>query len=73
LLNWVSLKVSNPPAFGSKIASTILGSQDLEKAWYDDLNTMSGRIREMRNKLFDELVKCGTLQPTIWSRACLII
>lgn len=56
-----SIKVSNPPAFGSKIASTILGSQELKKAWYDDLQTMSGRIREMREKLFDELVNCGTL------------
>ncbi|KAI4762110.1 aromatic-amino-acid aminotransferase [Aureobasidium sp. EXF-3400] len=53
-------EVSNPPAFGAKIASAILGSEDLRRAWYDDLNTMSGRIRKMRTQLFDELVNCGT-------------
>ncbi|KAI4725548.1 aromatic-amino-acid aminotransferase [Aureobasidium sp. EXF-10728] len=58
-------KVSNPPAFGSKIASTILGSEELKRAWYDDLNTMSGRIREMREKLFDELINCGTIWHSI--------
>ncbi|KAI4717735.1 aromatic-amino-acid aminotransferase [Aureobasidium sp. EXF-10727] len=58
-------EVSNPPAFGSKIASTILGSEELKRAWYDDLNTMSGRIREMREKLFDELINCGTIWHSI--------
>lgn len=52
-------EISNPPAFGAKIASTILSNEELKKMWFDDLITMSSRIRDMRHALFDRLVKNG--------------
>lgn len=52
-------EISNPPAFGAKIASTILNSEDLRRMWFDDLITMSSRIRNMRTALFDRLIANG--------------
>ena len=52
-------EVSNPPAYGAKIASTILADTTLRKAWYDDLITMSDRIRHMRSELHGSLVSSG--------------
>lgn len=52
-------EVSNPPAYGAKIANTILSTTTLRQAWYDDLITMSDRIRSMRKALYDELVSTG--------------
>jgi aspartate aminotransferase len=52
-------EVSNPPAYGAKIASTILSSASLRQAWYDDLITMSDRIRSMRKALHDTLMSNG--------------
>ncbi|OJJ58699.1 hypothetical protein ASPSYDRAFT_78688 [Aspergillus sydowii CBS 593.65] len=43
-------EISNPPAFGAKIAETII-------LWFQDLKTMSGRIQDMRRALFDGLNK----------------
>ena len=50
-------EVSNPPAFGAKIASTVLGTENLRQAWHADM--VSGRIRQMREKLYDLLVAYG--------------
>jgi aspartate aminotransferase len=52
-------EVSNPPAFGAKIASQILGRDDLRQMWYADMVTMSDRIRSMRKALYDNLVSLG--------------
>lgn len=52
-------EVSNPPAYGAKIASTILADATLREAWHDDLITMSSRIRSMRSELYDSLVSSG--------------
>ena len=52
-------EVSNPPAFGAKIASLILGRDDLRQMWYADMFTMSDRIRSMRKALYDNLVSLG--------------
>ncbi|KAE8147855.1 pyridoxal phosphate-dependent transferase [Aspergillus avenaceus] len=52
-------EVSNPPAYGARIASAILSSDDLRDMWYADLTTMSGRIRSMRRALYDALIKYG--------------
>ncbi|KAH7234721.1 pyridoxal phosphate-dependent transferase [Fusarium redolens] len=57
--------VSNPPVYGARIAATVLGNSDLSKQWHQDLVTMSSRIRSMRKKLYDELVRLGT--PGDWS------
>ncbi|OOF93967.1 hypothetical protein ASPCADRAFT_52798 [Aspergillus carbonarius ITEM 5010] len=50
-------EVSNPPAYGAKIAATILSIPELKALWYKDLVTMSGRIRAMRVALFNSLKK----------------
>ena len=52
-------EVSNPPAYGAKIAATILSIPELKALWYKDLVTMSGRIRAMRVALFNSLKKNG--------------
>ncbi|GMF73695.1 unnamed protein product [Aspergillus oryzae] len=52
-------EVSNPPAYGAMIASAILGDETLKEMWYADLITMSGRIRSMRQALYDGLIKFG--------------
>ncbi|QMW28328.1 hypothetical protein AFCA_003881 [Aspergillus flavus] len=57
-------EVSNPPAYGAKIASAILGDETLKEMWYADLITMSGRIRSMRQALYDGLIKFGA--PGTW-------
>ncbi|GAB1192120.1 hypothetical protein APSETT444_001304 [Aspergillus pseudonomiae] len=57
-------EVSNPPAYGAKIASTILSDDALKEMWFADLITMSGRIRSMRRALYDGLIKSGA--PGTW-------
>lgn len=52
-------EISNPPAFGARITAAILGDQDLSAQWQKDLVTMSSRIAEMRQALYDGLVKLG--------------
>jgi aspartate aminotransferase len=52
-------EVSNPPAYGAKIASTILSDKTLKDIWYADLMVMSGRIRSMRRALYDALIQYG--------------
>ncbi|KAL4910390.1 hypothetical protein BDW74DRAFT_165443 [Aspergillus multicolor] len=50
-------EISNPPAFGAKIAETVLSDERLKSIWFEDLKTMSGRIAEMRRALFEGLNK----------------
>ncbi|KAG9679104.1 aromatic-amino-acid aminotransferase, partial [Aureobasidium melanogenum] len=57
-------EVSNPPAFGAKIASVVLGSEKQRNAWFEDLKTMSSRIRVMRESLHDALIACEA--PGSW-------
>lgn len=52
-------EISNPPAFGAKIASLVLGTDELRQMWYADMITMSERIRAMRKALHDDLVSLG--------------
>lgn len=49
------VEVSNPPAYGAKIAQLILSDEELFSTWKEDLVTMSGRIRSMRWALYDQL------------------
>lgn len=51
--------ISNPPAFGARIAAAILGDSQLRAQWDRDLATMSSRIAGMRKALFRELEKLG--------------
>ncbi|OJD19039.1 hypothetical protein AJ78_00990 [Emergomyces pasteurianus Ep9510] len=57
-------EISNPPAYGARIASLVLNDPQLFKEWEGDLKTMSGRIIEMRNGLRERLEKKGT--PGSW-------
>lgn len=52
-------EVSNPPAYGAKVASKVLSDERLRSMWYDDLTTMSSRILSMRHALYDKLVEYG--------------
>lgn len=44
-------EISNPPAYGARIASAILNDETLFAEWEDNLRTMSGRIKKMRASL----------------------
>ncbi|KIX02283.1 uncharacterized protein Z518_08222 [Rhinocladiella mackenziei CBS 650.93] len=57
-------EISNPPAYGARIASLVLNDEKLFAEWEDDLRTMSGRIIEMRKSLKAELDRLGT--PGNW-------
>ncbi|OKO95556.1 Aspartate aminotransferase, cytoplasmic [Penicillium subrubescens] len=57
-------EISNPPAYGARIASKILNDPVLFAEWEEDLRTMSGRIQEMRRGLRERLEKRGT--PGTW-------
>ncbi|KAK2734654.1 Aspartate aminotransferase, cytoplasmic [Myotisia sp. PD_48] len=58
-------EISNPPAYGARIASLILNDPALFAEWEEDLRTMSGRIIEMRKCLQQRLEAKGT--PGDWS------
>ncbi len=57
-------EISNPPAYGARIASLVLNSPELFAEWEDDLRTMSGRIIAMRKELRSKLEGLGT--PGTW-------
>jgi aspartate aminotransferase len=48
-------EISNPPAYGARIASTVLNDAELFAEWQANLRTMSGRIKDMRASLRDKL------------------
>ena len=58
-------EISNPPAYGARIASMILNDENLFKEWERDLKTMSGRIIEMRRAFRDKLEEFKT--PGTWN------
>jgi len=57
-------EISNPPAYGARIASTVLNDEKLFALWEQDLRTMSGRIMDMRAALKNKLVELKT--PGNW-------
>ncbi|ABN68070.2 aspartate aminotransferase [Scheffersomyces stipitis CBS 6054] len=57
-------EISNPPAYGAKIVSTILNDRALRQQWEADLVTMSSRIHKMRLKLKELLTNLHT--PGTW-------
>ncbi|TDZ23425.1 Aspartate aminotransferase [Colletotrichum orbiculare MAFF 240422] len=65
LMNVQRATVSNPPAYGARIAAKVLGTPEAREQWAKDLVTMSGRISSMRQKVYDELVRLQT--PGDWS------
>ncbi|SLM40748.1 aspartate aminotransferase [Lasallia pustulata] len=58
-------EISNPPAYGARIASLVLNSPELFAEWEENLRTMSGRIIEMRKALRGWLERLGT--PGGWA------
>jgi aspartate aminotransferase len=58
-------EISNPPAYGARIASLVLNTPELFAQWEEDLRTMSGRIIEMRKALRSKLEELGT--PGTWN------
>lgn len=58
-------EISNPPAYGARIAATILNDETLFAEWEENLRTMSGRIIEMRTALREKLESMGT--PGTWN------
>ncbi|EUC44005.1 hypothetical protein COCMIDRAFT_99368 [Bipolaris oryzae ATCC 44560] len=58
-------EISNPPAYGARIASTVLNDPTLFAEWEQNLRTMSGRIKEMRKELRSKLEQMGT--PGTWN------
>lgn len=58
-------EISNPPAYGARIASLVLNDDKLFAQWEEDLRTMSGRIKDMRRALKSKLDEMGT--PGTWN------
>ncbi|KAK4499133.1 hypothetical protein PRZ48_009645 [Zasmidium cellare] len=58
-------EISNPPAYGARIASLVLNDDKLFAQWEEDLRTMSGRIIDMRNALRSKLEELKT--PGTWN------
>jgi aspartate/tyrosine/aromatic aminotransferase len=56
---------SSPPLHGGKIAEIVLSNPEIRTAWDQDLLTMSGRIREMRELFVQKLADAGS--PHDWS------
>jgi aspartate aminotransferase, cytoplasmic len=57
-------EISNPPAYGARIASLVLNDTALFEEWKANLRTMSGRIIDMRKALRRKLEELGT--PGTW-------
>ncbi|XP_068148248.1 aspartate aminotransferase, cytoplasmic [Drosophila tropicalis] len=55
---------SNPPAYGARIVSKVLNTPELRQEWMGCIQSMSTRIREMRQALRSKLVELGT--PGTW-------
>nr|AIT70257.1 aspartate aminotransferase [Gracilaria blodgettii]AIT70264.1 aspartate aminotransferase [Gracilaria vermiculophylla] len=55
---------SNPPLHGARIAAAIMADEDAFRQWEMELEKMSARIRTMRTRLRDALIKNGA--PGNW-------
>eukprot|EP01023_Acetabularia_acetabulum_P021816 TRINITY_DN2155_c0_g1_i1.p1 TRINITY_DN2155_c0_g1~~TRINITY_DN2155_c0_g1_i1.p1 ORF type:complete len:483 (-),score=117.69 TRINITY_DN2155_c0_g1_i1:1059-2375(-) len=48
---------SNPPVHGARIVSEVVGSSDMFGEWKEEMEMMAGRIKNVRQLLYDCLVK----------------
>jgi len=55
---------SNPPNHGARIVATVLCNPVLYESWKGNISTMAGRIKKMRQALFDALRDLST--PGSW-------
>ena len=51
---------SNPPLFGSRVVSTVLGTPELKTQWLQDVKLMADRIISMRSQLVKLLKEKGS-------------
>jgi Aspartate/tyrosine/aromatic aminotransferase len=58
----VRTNYSNPPTFGAKAVSIVLGDPELRPLWETELGAMRDRIKSMRRALVDGLVAAGVEQ-----------
>jgi aspartate aminotransferase len=58
-------EISNPPAYGARIAAAVLNGPALFREWTANLEKMAGRIIDMRKALVAKLKELGT--PGDWS------
>ena len=58
-------EISNPPAYGARIASLILNDPALFTEWEANLRTMAGRIKDMRKALRSKLEELNG-KPDSW-------
>ncbi|KAI9719356.1 MAG: Aspartate aminotransferase, cytoplasmic [Chrysothrix sp. TS-e1954] len=58
-------EISNPPAYGARIAAVVLNNPKLFAEWEENLRTMSGRIIDMRKALRSKLESMST--PGTWN------
>lgn len=58
-------EISNPPAYGARIASAVLNDEKLFAEWEENLREMSGRIKDMRKALREKLEEMKT--PGTWN------
>ncbi|CAK4034121.1 PLP-dependent transferase [Lecanosticta acicola] len=59
-LEWlIRSEISNPPAFGARVAAEVLGDEALRGSWKEDLRGMTLRLKAMRARLVEELKRLG--------------
>lgn len=57
-------EITSTPGFGAKLVASILGDPALRALWQHDLETMSGRLADMRRRLYEGLTRRKT--PGSW-------
>ncbi|EOO03762.1 putative aspartate aminotransferase protein [Phaeoacremonium minimum UCRPA7] len=58
-------EISNPPIYGARVVAAVLNDDALMAEWKENLQTMSGRIIDMRKTLRAKLEELGT--PGSWN------
>lgn len=46
---------SNPPVHGARIVANVVGDPELFNEWKEEMEVMAGRIKSVRQKLYDSL------------------
>jgi aspartate aminotransferase len=46
---------SNPPVHGARIVANVVGDPTLFNEWKEEMEMLAGRIKNVRQKLFDSL------------------
>ncbi|KAK3274139.1 L-asparaginase 1, variant 2 [Cymbomonas tetramitiformis] len=54
---------SNPPVYGARIVTTVLGDEELKELWYKEVKGMADRIIHMRTLLRENLEGIGSSLP----------